>query len=120
MKRAQLESALLLGLGFLALAATASARPSFALASAISADADAREVYRYSFGATATAGTSPSGPLVEDAAGSFYGVTSGGGVNFAGTVFRLTPSMHGTHEQILFNFGGSAGADQSPVGGLLG
>jgi uncharacterized repeat protein (TIGR03803 family) len=80
--------------------------------------AAAREVYRYSFGATTYDGTGPAGPLVARG-GSLYGVTGNGGANFAGTVFKLTPIGQWYRESILFNFGGSAGADESPVGGLV-
>ncbi|MGO9245912.1 MAG: choice-of-anchor tandem repeat GloVer-containing protein [Verrucomicrobiia bacterium] len=43
----------------------------------------------YSFGGT-NDGANPQAALVQASDGDFYGTTSGGGTNYAGTVFRLT------------------------------
>lgn len=37
-------------------------------------------------------GSNPSAALVRGEDGNFYGTTSGGGANFAGTIFRVTPA----------------------------
>ncbi len=36
-------------------------------------------------------GSPPQGGVIEDASGNFYGTTNGGGPNYYGTVFKLTP-----------------------------
>jgi uncharacterized repeat protein (TIGR03803 family) len=60
-------------------------------------------------------GQDPSGDLVVDASGNFYGTTYVGGLNGAGTVFKITTAGH---ETVLWNFG--SGADgQKPFGSLL-
>jgi uncharacterized repeat protein (TIGR03803 family) len=60
-------------------------------------------------------GQSPSGDLVVDASGNFYGTTYAGGLNGAGTVFKVTPTGQ---ETVLWNFG--SGADgQNPFGSLV-
>ena len=41
---------------------------------------------------TAPKGSGPSGSLVQGTDGSFYGTTAGGGDNYAGTAFRMTPA----------------------------
>ena len=65
-------------------------------------------------------GARPVGNLVFDKAGNLYGTTYSGGANFAGTVFRLTPSSSGTWtETILYNFGAFAGDATEPGGGLF-
>ncbi|WP_158267665.1 choice-of-anchor tandem repeat GloVer-containing protein [Adhaeribacter arboris] len=37
-------------------------------------------------------GANPSGSLVMDKEGNFYGLTSGGGHNYSGTIFKITPA----------------------------
>ena len=44
----------------------------------------------------ASDGSAPAGPLVEGTDGNFYGTTSTGGANQAGTFFRITPGPGGT------------------------
>ncbi len=55
----------------------------------------------YSFGSTPLDGWSPEAVLVQGSDGSFYGTTAGGGANFAGSAFRVSPS--GT-ETVLCSF----------------
>jgi uncharacterized repeat protein (TIGR03803 family) len=62
-------------------------------------------------------GSSPSGPLVMDASGALYGTTEGGGTQGDGTVFKLTPSVTGYSESVLFSFHGYDGAQ--PLGGVV-
>lgn len=59
----------------------------------------------YSFGTSATDGTTPYANLMQAGDGNFYGTTIQGGAHAAGTVFKLTPT--GT-ESILYSFGSSA------------
>jgi uncharacterized repeat protein (TIGR03803 family) len=60
-------------------------------------------------------GQDPSGNLVVDASGNFYGTTYVGGLNGAGTVFKITPTGQ---ETVLWNFG--SGTDgQKPFGSLV-
>jgi uncharacterized repeat protein (TIGR03803 family) len=59
-------------------------------------------------------GAQPEGGLVADAQGNFYGTTSGGGSNNAGTVYKIS---EGT-ENVLYSFKG--GSDGSyPRGSLI-
>jgi uncharacterized repeat protein (TIGR03803 family) len=60
-------------------------------------------------------GGSPYGSLVRDAAGTLYGTTLGGGLNFAGVVFKVTTSGK---EKVLHNFG-SSNDGKSPQAGLI-
>jgi uncharacterized repeat protein (TIGR03803 family) len=59
-------------------------------------------------------GSNPSGGLVQDANGNFYGTTFSGGANNNGTVFRVTPSGALT---ILHNFDYTDGSH--PVAGVI-
>jgi uncharacterized repeat protein (TIGR03803 family) len=59
-------------------------------------------------------GYAPSGGLIMDSAGNFYG-TAGGGANGAGTVFKLTP---GGMITVLYSFGGGSDGDV-PLGSLI-
>jgi len=67
-------------------------------------------------------GTSPSyGVLVMDKTGHLYGTTAGGGVNLAGTAYRLAPPSGGGapwKETILHSFG-AAGDGETLEGGLI-
>jgi uncharacterized repeat protein (TIGR03803 family) len=73
------------------------------------------ETVLWSFG-SGTDGNAPYGSsLVQGSDGNFYGMTSVGGVNSDGTVFKITPA--GT-ETVLWSFGsGTDGTD--PYGGLI-
>jgi uncharacterized repeat protein (TIGR03803 family) len=57
----------------------------------------------YSFGATATDGQNPYAALLEGRYGSLYGTTHFGGVNGAGTVFKI--KKDGTGYAVLRDFG---------------
>lgn len=69
----------------------------------------------HSFRGGADGSIPPLGGLI-DVNGTFYGTTSAGGKNGAGTVFSITP---GGKETVLYSFGGSFDGT-SPSGALLG
>ena len=67
-------------------------------------------------------GENPSGPLVMDKSGNFFGTTSAGGTGNAGTVFELSPaSAGGWSYNLIFNFDHTRGATtgEFPQGGLI-
>jgi uncharacterized repeat protein (TIGR03803 family) len=68
----------------------------------------------WSFG-SGSDGSKPAGGLVQGNDGNFYGVTSEGGTNQQGTVFRITPSGS---ETVLWSFGNGTDGS-SPSGSLL-
>lgn len=68
----------------------------------------------YSFGAAGD-GATPSGSLVQASDGNLYGITSAGGGNNLGTLFRITT---GGTETVLHTFGGTGDGSQ-PDGGLI-
>jgi uncharacterized repeat protein (TIGR03803 family) len=73
------------------------------------------ETVLYSFKGPGGDGANPTGPVVRDTAGNFYGTTSAGGTYALGTVYKL--SATGT-ETILHNFGnGTDGAE--PYTGVI-
>jgi uncharacterized repeat protein (TIGR03803 family) len=59
------------------------------------------------------------GDLIFDRSGNIYGTTTGGGPNFSGTVFELTPSHGGWTENVLYNFTGVEGDGAGPYSGLV-
>lgn len=61
-----------------------------------------------------TKGAYPNGRLVQSDDGSFYGMTTGGGANGSGTIFKMTPAGVLTK---LVTFNGSTG--HLPQGGLV-
>ncbi|MFY9986015.1 MAG: choice-of-anchor tandem repeat GloVer-containing protein [Chthoniobacterales bacterium] len=66
-------------------------------------------------------GVSPTNGLVRDDTGTIYGMTSAGGTNGAGTVYRLTAPANGGgawSETILYNFAGAPNGS-FPNGGLV-
>lgn len=71
----------------------------------------------YSFGASTTTGSNPSGSLLFDSGGDIYGVTSAGGdANDDGVVYSLIPSNGVYSESILASFNKNTGTN--PVAGL--
>ncbi|MGH9499357.1 MAG: choice-of-anchor tandem repeat GloVer-containing protein [Terriglobales bacterium] len=91
------------------------------LVSALSAQ-QVKESVVYSFGTNPDDGIIPNGGLVFDGRGNIYGTTRGGGPNFAGTAFELTPMEDGTWaETVIYKFCSSPNcADGAgPFAGLL-
>lgn len=77
------------------------------------------ETVLYTFGATSTDGTYPTGSLTFDVSGNLYGATRAGGDSNGGTVFELSPAANGSWaENILHNFG-SLNDGVRPLGGLI-
>ena len=74
------------------------------------------ETELYSFGASASDGSSPAGPLKQASDGNFYGTTTSGGANGAGAAFMITPAGI---ETVLYSFGASASDAASPIGSLI-
>jgi uncharacterized repeat protein (TIGR03803 family) len=68
----------------------------------------------YSF-AGGTDGLAPTGGLISDKAGNFYGATNGGGSGHNGIVFKLAP---GGVETVLYAFGGGSDGGQ-PAAGVI-
>lgn len=65
-------------------------------------------------------GSSPSGPLVFDAAGNLYGTTFYSGTFGNGTVFKLSPGANNTWTEAVYSFGGKNGKGGAhPYGGLV-
>ncbi len=62
-------------------------------------------------------GDMPCDGIIFDAVGNLYGATYGGGVNYAGVVYELSPSQYGWTEIILRSF--SDGTYYEPEGGLF-
>jgi uncharacterized repeat protein (TIGR03803 family) len=63
-----------------------------------------------------TDGQYPSGALLRDNQGNLYGTTYYGGVNFYGTVFKITPTGE---ESILYSFGSDPTDGRYPIAGLI-
>ncbi len=76
------------------------------------------EAVIYSFGSlSASEGGMPAGPLVQGTDGNFYGVTSKGGANGTGTLYKITPS--GT-ETVVYSFAAPINAiAPAPRGALI-
>ena len=75
------------------------------------------ETWLYSFGSVAGDGSYPNGSLIQASDDNFYGTTSTGGANGAGTVFKITPAGS---ELVLHSFGARASGDgESPYGSLI-
>lgn len=73
----------------------------------------------WSFGGTGD-GRGPTGNLIMDAAGNFYGVTILGGAYNMGTVFELSPNGNGGWtETVLYSFGSQNGDGLQPTSGLV-
>lgn len=73
------------------------------------------ETVLYSFGASGTDAANPYGSLIQASDGNLYGLTSGGGTNGVGTVFKITTAGV---ETVLHSFGAS-GDGATPDGELL-
>lgn len=75
----------------------------------------------YSFFGNRSDGYGPTGGLVQDAAGNFYGLLHAGGINFGGVLFKLDTSGN---ETVLYTFCSQSGPNQDctdgggPYGGL--
>ncbi len=72
-------------------------------------------LYRFLGGAD---GSNPFDGLL-DVAGDFYGTTRGGEPGGFGTVFKLTPSLVGYAETVLYAFRGGSADGSGPLGGLI-
>ena len=70
----------------------------------------------HSFGNTISEGSTPEGRLAVGKGGNFYGTTVGGGANFLGTIFRITPAGVLT---TLYSFGTVATDGSNPAAGLV-
>jgi uncharacterized repeat protein (TIGR03803 family) len=65
-------------------------------------------------------GAGPTGHLIVDSSGNFYGVTGGGGTHGVGTVFELSPNGNGGWtETVLYSFGSQNGDGIQPSSGLV-
>ncbi len=72
----------------------------------------------YNFGFSRGITSAPEGPLIQDSAGNFYGVSFNGGANQQGSVYELTQLSNGNWTYTdLHDFSGSDGA--GPVGNLV-
>jgi uncharacterized repeat protein (TIGR03803 family) len=81
-----------------------------------------QESVLYSFRAGAGDGIAPLDGLVADKSGNLYGTTSGGGANFEGALFELSPpTVAGGHwsETLLFSFGGNSAGAAPAFGSLV-
>jgi uncharacterized repeat protein (TIGR03803 family) len=74
------------------------------------------ETVLYSFGAVSHDGVWPYGNLIQGNDGNFYGLTNGGGTNYYGTVFKITPAGV---ETVLYSFGAVSHDGQEPYGSLI-
>jgi uncharacterized repeat protein (TIGR03803 family) len=75
----------------------------------------------HSFGVNSSDGTYPQGDVIFDASGNLYGMTSNGGTNTEGVVYKLSPGTGGTWtETLLQTFDGANGkAESAECGGLI-
>lgn len=76
----------------------------------------------YTFGATSTDSAQPFGPLTLDSSGNLFGVSTIGGANNLGTVYKLTPPAGGGGgawtNTILYSFPGTS-AGCNPEGNVI-
>ena len=63
-------------------------------------------------------GLGPIGQMVFDQAGNLYGGTGGGGLQFNGTVYQLTPSSGSWTENVLYSFAGGQNDGAGPLSGV--
>ncbi|MEI9929987.1 MAG: choice-of-anchor tandem repeat GloVer-containing protein [Rhizomicrobium sp.] len=66
-------------------------------------------------------GSNPAGELVIDADGNLFGATEGGGPNFGGTLFQLSPDGANWDETILHSFCDQTGCEEGnmPTGVVM-
>jgi uncharacterized repeat protein (TIGR03803 family) len=75
------------------------------------------ETVLYSFAGSTADGDLPYSGLIQGSDGNFYGTTFGGGKDYCGTVYKITPSGI---ETVLYSFGVSSSKDGcEPAGGLF-
>ena len=60
-------------------------------------------------------GAAPNGSVIEDAGGTLFGTTTGGGAHSAGTVY----SVRGKSETVLYSFAGGSSDGSFPQAGLV-
>ena len=77
-------------------------------------DPAGKESLLYSFGASPTDGSGPTGSLLLDGSGNLYGTTPSGGAHGSGTVFVVSPAGV---ETVLYSFLGTADG-LAPFAGL--
>ncbi len=70
-----------------------------------------------SFGFAAQSGAGCQTPLIQGVDGALYGVTSAGGTNGAGTVFKISPD--GTGHEVLHSFSPATGDGRNPTTALI-
>ncbi len=70
----------------------------------------------YSFGASLTDAAYPWSSLIQATDGNLYGMTTAGGTNGTGAVFKLTTAGA---ESIVYSFGATTGDGSTPWGGLI-
>jgi uncharacterized repeat protein (TIGR03803 family) len=78
--------------------------------------ADGKETVLHNFGRTAQDGVNPSGTLIHDAAGNFYGTAQNGGVAGGGVIFKMDTTAK---ETVMYAFGTVPGDGTTPYGSLI-
>jgi uncharacterized repeat protein (TIGR03803 family) len=74
------------------------------------------ETVLHSFAGGTADGSTPEARLLQGGDGNYYGTTSAGGANNAGTVFRITPAGV---ETVLYSFGSVAGDGSDAMASLI-
>jgi hypothetical protein len=77
----------------------------------------AQEKVLHQFSNSSTDGGDPVGGLVVDPSGAFFGATSAGGTNGAGTAFEVIYSGFGSSVSVIYNY--RAGTGDVPLAGFL-
>lgn len=77
---------------------------------------DGKVTIVHAFGASATDGHWPAGPLIQGRDGALYGLTARGGLHGAGTAYRIAPD--GSYS-VLHSFGAEPASGKVPTGRLL-
>jgi len=76
------------------------------------------ETTLHTFGLQTKDGQVPAGGLTPDGKGNLYGTTTAGGINYAGTIYKLTPAAGGAwnyHLYYTFTSGSNGGNPSTPV-----